>query len=82
MGVPGGLLVYLTCYKVTKGLYPEWIILPIVSNMTGVYPGDQEKDAEDDGGRVQQSKLNKKTLYFIKFSSFFLKILNLYIYIK
>ena len=71
MGVPGGLLVYLTCYKVTKGLYPEWIILPIVSNMTGVYPGDQEEDAEDDGGRVQQSKLNKKHYVLSSFQVFF-----------
>jgi len=51
-------------------LYPEWIILPIVSNMTGVYPGDQEEDPEDDGGRVQQSKLNKKTLFFQVFGVF------------
>ena len=60
----------MTCYKGAKGLYPEWIILPIVSNMTGVYPGDQEEDTEDDGGRVQQSKLNKKTLFFQVFGVF------------
>ena len=38
--------------------------------MTRVYPGDQEEDTEDDGGRVQQSKLNKKKRYYIKFSAY------------